>query len=151
MLWHAGQQSAGESRGEAHGGQRPPAAHGLDEQADVFEVEGMLGMRDLREVADLPDDGRLVLVAGPSSSGKTSFAKRLMVQLRVLGYAPFAVSLDDYFVDREQTPRTSDGDFDFDGFIDEVQISSTDRSAAGSPIGTFSNRLSLGPVSSPRS
>ena len=51
------------------------------------------------QVAGLPDDGRLVLVAGPSSSGKSSFAKRLMVQLRVLGYSPFALSLDDYFVD----------------------------------------------------
>ncbi len=67
-----------------------------------------------QQVADLPADGRLVLVAGPSSSGKTTFAKRLSLQMRVLGLRPFALSLDDYFVDREHTPRTSDGDYDFE-------------------------------------
>jgi uridine kinase len=65
-------------------------------------------------VAALPASGRLVLMAGPSSSGKTSSAKRLSVQLRVLGYRPFALSLDNYFVDREDTPRDHDGDYDFE-------------------------------------
>jgi uridine kinase len=73
------------------------------------------------QVAELPDDGRLVLVAGPSSSGKTSFAKRLMVQLRVLGYEPFALSLDDYFVDREATPRGPDGDYDYEA-LEAIQL-----------------------------
>lgn len=67
-----------------------------------------------QRVADQPQDGRLVLLAGPSSSGKTSSAKRLMVHLRVLGFRPFALSLDDYFVDRDDTPRGPDGDFDFE-------------------------------------
>ena len=67
-----------------------------------------------QRVADLPEKGRLVLLAGPSSSGKTSSAKRLMVQLRVLGLQPMALSLDNYFVDREKTPRDGDGDFDFE-------------------------------------
>ncbi len=67
-----------------------------------------------QRVADLPEEGRLVLLAGPSSSGKTSSAKRLMVQLRVLGLQPMALSLDNYFVDREQTPRDQDGDYDFE-------------------------------------
>jgi uridine kinase len=67
-----------------------------------------------RHVGDMPEEGRLVLLAGPSSSGKTSSAKRLMVQLRVLGFKPFALSLDDYFVDREATPRGPDGDYDFE-------------------------------------
>jgi len=67
-----------------------------------------------QRVADLPEAGRLVLLAGPSSSGKTSSAKRLMVQLRVLGLQPFALSLDNYFVDRDDTPRGPDGDFDFE-------------------------------------
>jgi len=67
-----------------------------------------------QRVADLPEEGRLVLLSGPSSSGKTSSAKRLMVQLRVLGLQPLAVSLDNYFVDREHTPRDEDGDFDFE-------------------------------------
>lgn len=67
-----------------------------------------------RQVADLPADGRLVLLAGPSSSGKTSSAKRIMIHLRVLGFQPFALSLDNYFVDRDRTPRGTDGDFDFE-------------------------------------
>jgi uridine kinase len=65
-------------------------------------------------VAGLPEEGRLVLVAGPSSSGKTSFAKRLALQLRVLGLAPVALSLDDYFVPRELTPRDADGELDYE-------------------------------------
>jgi len=67
-----------------------------------------------RHVGDMDEEGRLVLLAGPSSSGKTSSAKRLMVQLRVLGFHPFALSLDDYFVDREDTPRGPDGDYDYE-------------------------------------
>ncbi len=67
-----------------------------------------------QRVADLPEEGRLVLLAGPSSSGKTSSAKRLMIQLRVLGLQPMALSLDNYFVDRDQTPRDEEGDFDFE-------------------------------------
>jgi uridine kinase len=73
------------------------------------------------QVAGLPDDGRLVLVSGPSSSGKTTFAKRLAIQLRVLGFHPFALSLDDYFVDREKTPRGPDGDFDYES-LDAIQL-----------------------------
>jgi len=74
-----------------------------------------------QRVADLPDEGRLVLLAGPSSSGKTSSAKRLMVQLRVLGHDPLALSLDNYFVDREKTPRDRDGDYDFES-LDALNI-----------------------------
>ena len=54
---------------------------------------------------------RLVLISGPSSSGKTTFAKRLGVQLRVLGLNPVLISLDDYFVDREKTPRDENGEY----------------------------------------
>jgi len=57
---------------------------------------------------------RLVLIAGPSSSGKTTFAKRLSVQLMVNGLRPVAISLDDYFLDREKTPRDESGNYDFD-------------------------------------
>jgi uridine kinase len=73
------------------------------------------------QVAALPDAGRLVLVAGPTSSGKTSFAKRLRVHLRVLGYEPFALSLDDYFVDRDRTPRGTDGDYDYEA-LEAIQL-----------------------------
>jgi uridine kinase len=74
-----------------------------------------------RQVADLPEEGRLVLLAGPSSSGKTSSAKRLMIQLRVLGLQPFALSLDNYFVDRDKTPLDEDGDYDFES-IDALKL-----------------------------
>lgn len=67
-----------------------------------------------RQVSELSADGRLVLIAGPSSSGKTSFAKRLALQLRVLGLKPFALSLDDYFVDRADTPRDAGGGYDYE-------------------------------------
>ncbi len=57
---------------------------------------------------------RLVLVAGPSSSGKTTFSKRLSVQLLALGLRPFALGMDNYFLNREQTPRDENGNYDFD-------------------------------------
>ena len=57
---------------------------------------------------------RLVLISGPSSSGKTTFAKRLGVQYRVLGLNPVLISLDDYFVDREKTPRDENGEYDYE-------------------------------------
>lgn len=57
---------------------------------------------------------RLVLISGPSSSGKTTFAKRLGIQLRVLGLNPVLISLDDYFVERDQTPLDANGDYDYE-------------------------------------
>lgn len=57
---------------------------------------------------------KLVLIAGPSSSGKTTFSKRLAVQLSVCGIKPRTLSLDNYFVDREHTPVDEDGNYDFE-------------------------------------
>lgn len=57
---------------------------------------------------------KVVLIAGPSSSGKTTTCKRLSVQLAVNGIKPIGISLDDYFLDREKTPRDEKGDFDFE-------------------------------------
>ncbi|MBQ5613974.1 MAG: nucleoside kinase [Tidjanibacter sp.] len=57
---------------------------------------------------------RMVLIAGPSSSGKTTFCKRLGIGLGVLGFHPQSISLDDYFVDRTKTPRDESGDYDFE-------------------------------------
>ncbi|MEW6696819.1 MAG: nucleoside kinase [Bacillota bacterium] len=66
------------------------------------------------QVAKDVDRIRIVLIAGPSSSGKTSFAQRLSTQLQVNGIRPVAISLDDYFVDREHTPRDEKGNYDFE-------------------------------------
>ena len=57
---------------------------------------------------------RMVLIAGPSSSGKTSTCKRLRVQLAVNGIKPIGISLDDYFLDRDKTPLDEKGDYDFE-------------------------------------
>ena len=65
-------------------------------------------------IAARRDELRVVCVAGPSSSGKTTFVKRLSLQLEVNGIAPRTLSLDDYYVDREATPLDEDGDFDFE-------------------------------------
>jgi len=64
-------------------------------------------------VAEHPDV-KLVLIAGPSSSGKTTFAKRLSVQLLACGIRPVALGMDDYFVNREATPRDEDGQIDYE-------------------------------------
>ncbi len=57
---------------------------------------------------------KMVLIAGPSSSGKTTTCKRLSVQLAINGLKPIGISLDDYFLDREQTPKDEHGDYDFE-------------------------------------
>ena len=57
---------------------------------------------------------RIVLIAGPSSSGKTTFAKRLGIQLLAYGLRPFTLEMDNYFVDRQLTPRDESGEFDFE-------------------------------------
>ncbi len=57
---------------------------------------------------------RVILIAGPSSSGKTTFSHRLSTQLRVNGLTPVPLALDDYFLNRDQTPRDEDGNYDFD-------------------------------------
>ncbi|MBR1573988.1 MAG: nucleoside kinase [Bacteroidales bacterium] len=59
---------------------------------------------------------KVVLITGPSSSGKTTFCKRLSVQLKACGLLPMSMSTDDYFVNREDTPRLPDGSYDFDNF-----------------------------------
>ena len=57
---------------------------------------------------------KVVLIAGPSSSGKTTFCKRLSVQLLTCGIKPVQISLDDYFVNRVDTPKDESGDYDYE-------------------------------------
>jgi uridine kinase len=65
-------------------------------------------------LATVSDSVRLVLVSGPSSSGKTTFSKRLAIQLLAHGVQPIALGLDDFIVNREDTPRDEEGDYDFE-------------------------------------
>jgi uridine kinase len=67
-----------------------------------------------RRIADQRGETRIVLISGPSSSGKTTFSRRLAVQLLALGLSPFAIELDSYFVDREKTPLDENGQYDFE-------------------------------------
>jgi len=66
------------------------------------------------EISSRNGDVKIVLVAGPSASGKTTFSKRLSVQLAVNGLQPYQISLDNYFVDRKKTPRDEMGNYDFE-------------------------------------
>ena len=65
-----------------------------------------------------------MLIAGPSSSGKTTFSKRLAVQLLAQGISPFPLELDNYFVDREHTPKDEKGEYDFEslGALDTARL-----------------------------
>jgi uridine kinase len=66
------------------------------------------------EIARQHEQKRIVLIAGPSSSGKTTFSKRLAVQLLAQGVSPYAIELDNYFVDREETPVDENGQIDYE-------------------------------------
>jgi uridine kinase len=67
-------------------------------------------------------DVRLVCIAGPSSSGKTTFSKRLSLQLRVNGVRPIALSTDNFYIDREDTPLDEDGNYDFES-VEAIDLS----------------------------
>ena len=90
------------------------------ESSDLIKIGEALQEKNFANVADTILDKqinagvKIVLIAGPSSSGKTTFSKRLAVQLRVLGLIPHMISLDNYFVDRVNTPRDKNGDYDFE-------------------------------------
>jgi len=85
---------------------------------EIILVSEALHEQRIAQTADLiarrRDEVRLVLVAGPSAAGKTTFSKRLSVQLLAHGIRPFPLELDNYFVDREKTPRDEHGEYDFE-------------------------------------
>lgn len=84
---------------------------------DMIRINEALHEKKIAYIADeiVSDKNiKIVLIAGPSSSGKTTFAQRLSIQLRVNGKKTFALSLDDYFVDRHLTPKDENGGFDFE-------------------------------------
>lgn len=73
--------------------------------------------KQMARVADMihqRGDVKMVLISGPSSSGKTTSCRRLSVQLAVLGYYPVPISVDDFFVERDETPKDENGEFDFE-------------------------------------
>lgn len=84
---------------------------------NIIRVNEALHEKKIAQIADMiteRKDVKIVLIAGPTSSGKTTFSKRLGIQLRVNGYLPIAISLDDYFVDRDKTPKHENGEYDFE-------------------------------------
>lgn len=94
------------------------------EIGEVIKVAEALHEKKIGFIADeiCKDINRnIILIAGPSSSGKTTFAQRLSVQLKVNGKRPVSISMDDYFVDRSRTPLREDGSPDFES-IDAVDL-----------------------------
>jgi len=84
---------------------------------ELIQVNEALHEKKIAYIADQICDNpniRLILISGPSSSGKTTFAQRLLIQLRVNGKRPVSISLDNYFVDREKTPLDENGEYDFE-------------------------------------
>ena len=82
--------------------------------AEAFHEKKIAAMADQIDEANRTHGARVVLISGPSSSGKTTTAKRLGIQLRILGLDPVLISLDDYFVDRDRTPKDENGEYDFE-------------------------------------
>mgnify|MGYP002621064336 CR=1 FL=1 len=93
------------------------------EGSDLIQVAEALQEKKIVEIAEeidrrhrLDNPVRMVLITGPTSSGKSTFCKRLSVQLKACGLRPVSFSTDDYFVNRVDTPKFPDGSYDFDNF-----------------------------------
>ena len=95
---------------------------------EIILVSEALHERHIGEIAEQfveqENHPRIILIAGPSSSGKTTFSKRLAVQLLAQGVTPYALEMDNYFVDREKTPKDENGAFDFEvlGALDRERL-----------------------------
>ena len=103
------------------------------EAGDLIRIAEALQEKKVVQIAEeierrvnQEDPVKLVLITGPSSSGKSTFCKRLSIQLKACGIRPISFSTDDYFVNRLDTPRLPDGSFDFDNFdtVDHVYLQS---------------------------
>ena len=84
---------------------------------DLIMISEALHEKKIAQISDMINEKKeikAVFVAGPSSSGKTTFANRLAIQLKVNGLNPIPISLDNYFVNREDTPRDENGEYDFE-------------------------------------
>ena len=88
-----------------------------DEIFDYILMDEALHERKIANIADQISSNKnikVVLIAGPSSSGKTTFAKRLEIELKLKGIKPKTISVDNYFVERKDTPKDENGDYDFE-------------------------------------
>lgn len=97
--------------------------------SDLILVQEAKQERRIGEIArDIVERGnvKFIMIAGPSSSGKTSFSHRLSIQLRTMGKVPHPIALDDYFVDRELTPRDENGDYNFE-CLEAIDIEAFNR------------------------
>ncbi|MDP4270561.1 MAG: nucleoside kinase [Bacteroidota bacterium] len=85
---------------------------------ELISIAEAMQEKEISDIADMILKSyhtvRIVLISGPSSSGKTTFAQRISTQLKVNGLRPIPLSLDNYFVNRDQTPRDSQGNYDFE-------------------------------------
>ncbi|SCG82959.1 uridine kinase [Proteiniborus sp. DW1] len=91
---------------------------------EIIRISEALHEKKIANIADKiceNDAIRIILIAGPSSSGKTTFAERLGIQLKVNGKKPISISVDDYFVNREDTPLDEHGEYDFEA-IEAVDL-----------------------------
>jgi uridine kinase len=97
---------------------------------ELIRIAEALHEKKIAQIADMITESgtkkKLVLIAGPSSSGKTTFAQRLSIQLRVNGLRPVAISLDDFFRNREDNPKDESGEYDFET-IDAIDIDTFNR------------------------
>ncbi len=99
-----------------------------NQATEIVLVSEALHEHRIAEIAsrilEATKDLRIVLIAGPSSSGKTTFSKRLAVQLLAQGISPFPLELDNYFKDRENTPKDEKGEYDFEalGALDTARL-----------------------------
>lgn len=87
------------------------------QSGELIKISEALHERKIAQIAERicsRPQTRLILISGPSSSGKTTFSKRLSVQLKVSGIDPVMISLDNYFVNREHTPKDENGDYNFE-------------------------------------